>query len=80
MRVGVHVHVAERAACALLVVYVFRGEPLCTSTVCVLSIGRNTFLNVNKNDNYKYEKTLVGNWVEERHDFPRSPPIGGTIR
>jgi len=50
------------------------------TTKCTVHADRNTFLNVNKNDNYSYEKSLVGNWVEERHDFPISSPIGGTTR
>jgi len=50
------------------------------TTKCTVHADRNTFLNVNKNDNYTYDKTLVGNWVEERHDFAISAPIGGTTR
>lgn len=50
------------------------------TTKCTVHQDRNTFLNVNKNDNYRYDRTLVGNWVEERHEFPQDAPISGTTR
>jgi len=49
------------------------------STRFVDHTGRNAFMNCPKNDNYTYDRSLVGNWVEERQSFASDGPLGGTV-
>jgi len=42
--------------------------------------GRQTWQNVGKDDLYRYDRSLVGNWVEERHVFPSTGTVtAGTL-
>jgi len=49
------------------------------STRFVEHEGRTEFMNCPKNDNYTYDRSLVGNWVEERQNFAADGPLGGTV-